>query len=198
MKKKTASAPVQRIVIVVLALALLTAIAIPVYFRFNPPSELPDDAWFEEVYAYRTEHAADSENLNAIMTRLPLPRKLKSEAEPKLSSDGGNRLYFSYRVNGSSSDFMSAQANKTAFEQCAVLLFSLVGDLDRVTIDVTDGDEITSATYDRAWADHNMDENVWEDAVSAQKLRTFFVRMQDLNVMAYKSDKSRAASSAKE
>lgn len=160
----------------VLALVLLVALGIAVWFRLNPsdPSDLlPSDDWFSKIYTYRAEQV-ENVQIEDMIKDMAFPGEMKFTGDIESTNDDrGRRLRIYFKCSDTSSEIVDAPDNKGLLDICGMTFFSLIGDLDRVSFVVSGGGEETVLPYSREWAEYSTDEAVFDGAADPERFKAY-------------------------
>jgi len=146
----------------VIIIAVLTVIVVFVGLLSNPGiAKKPH--WIADMYGYRTEYVGDNSKVSNICNRLPVPETFQSKGIELKTKEAPYIIELKYNVDNE--DLTAVTNNQTGFQYNAILVFSLVENVEMVKLIVNDK-QIENCT--REWAEEVMGVDLWEESQTLQ------------------------------
>lgn len=159
----------------VVFIAVVAVFCVGVSLMTNPKStELTENNYVKEIYKYRTEYIGDNVKVVSIVDRLNMPETLKRANVQLYTNETPYMVEVTYETTSSVREYYSGAANQTIFDQNAILVFALVGNVEYVNFVLDDGkhDELIQRTRD--WANDNMGQDVWKGSGDIEKFNVLY------------------------
>ena len=145
------------VAVVILALAGLAS---------DPGKPEPEKGYWEELYSYRTQYLGDNVKTGAIFSYLFMPEGFESRGIA-LKTDQ-RPYYLEINYSAGESAVKQAMEEPSGLHKNSILLFSLIGNLDGVKININ-GEE--QAVYSRRWAEGVMGTDPWASSGSLEDFK---------------------------
>lgn len=157
-----------RIWIPIVLIIVILAVGIGVFLN-ERNNEFKGNGSAEELWNARTQYIGDNSAVGKILSMLPLAQGLEHD-HFKLWTDGDERgLEW---VLNDKEGLQLTLADKDQMNRNALLLFSLIDNLEEFSIRIQDDIEVfTRQDYDRDWADQVVKGDVRDYAKSPEKLQ---------------------------
>jgi beta-lactamase regulating signal transducer with metallopeptidase domain len=157
-------------------LGVITVGVVGVGLLANPKQkDIPSD-WQTQIYAYRTQYIGDNSKVSNICSLLPMPQTLKGNGIELQTDEPPYQLTMYYSTDPENEE--SLKNDLTYFYYSSVILFSLVENLDTITLSIN-GEEYASTT--REWAEDLMKADIWNESQTVEK----FVKLLDTFMLKY-------------
>jgi beta-lactamase regulating signal transducer with metallopeptidase domain len=144
----------------------------------------------EQLFEYRTAYVGDNSAVGNIISLLEFPTdvkydhiELKTSAEPY-----GVDVYFSVTPEVKAAYNTSEPDHIDVFQENACIMFSLIGNADKVTFRLDDGTgNPADMQFTRDWVESIVGADLWSESDSAEKLDSLITQINEHVKSAYAS-----------
>lgn len=149
--------------VVVICLVLVVGLVIglmanPIQSPANPENaEIAKD--IEELWQSRTNYVGDNSAVGNIISKLNFPEELTREGFQLYTDSPPYGLVLHFKTNTATEDFSMDTSNTMLFKKNALILFSLIENVDRIEFVLDYEEKVPSFAYTRSWAHLVMEQN---------------------------------------
>lgn len=177
----------------IIIVAVIACIVATICLLSNP-KEKTDTSYehpnAEQLFEYRTAYVGDNSAVGNIVSLLGFPTdvkydhiELQTSAEPY-----GVNVYFSVTPKVKAAYHTSEPDHIDVFRENACIMFSLIGNADKVTFRLDDGTgNPADLQFTREWAESIVGTDLWSESNSAEKLDSLITRINEHVKNAYAS-----------
>lgn len=159
----------------ILSTAAVLAIIAAVCLITNPiaAKQFEQTTQAQNLLRYKTEYVGDNSKVGGILVELPVGDALQRNG---FALGTATRPYsITVNLNGKDEDvaFYKNKSNQTLFERNAIILFSLISNVDHVNFDLLGEAGHFVLQYTREWANDSMGQDVRKYAVNPEAFEDF-------------------------
>jgi len=128
-----------------------------------------EDTWAQDIYHYRTQYVGDNTSVSMITYKLHTPETLTHKGIQLYTDQPPYTAEVKYSATSEIREYFSSDQNQTFFDQSAIIMFALIGNVENVRFIINDGQQDTVVQRTRDWADKVMGQSVWNDSATFRK-----------------------------
>ncbi|MEA4987329.1 MAG: DUF4825 domain-containing protein, partial [Anaerovorax sp.] len=133
---------------------------------------------------FKTEYVGDNSKIGGIINLLEFPDKVSYSSFELFTDEPPYAVTVNLKADSETRNYYTGETLQTPFENNAIILFALIGNVDYVNFSIDDGIvEPYTVQYTRQWADMRFDKNVRDFAVSEKTFKELLIK---LNATPYK------------
>ncbi|MDU5080506.1 DUF5301 domain-containing protein [uncultured Tissierella sp.] len=147
----------------------------------NPKTLSPKKIDFSvyEIYKNRTEYVGDNVKVVNIVDRLPISQALTRSKVELFTKEEPYVIEITYDTSRTVREYFSGTVNQNVFDQNAILIFALVGNVEYVNFVLDDGENNELIQRTRDWANYNMNEDIWKDSSTMEQFDLLSQKVMD-------------------
>jgi beta-lactamase regulating signal transducer with metallopeptidase domain len=154
----------------VIAVALVAVIVVGVGLFTNPITAKPiDNSLTSQLLKNKTEYVGDNSKVGGIISLLMFPKNIAYDSFELLTNSEPFAIIVNLKTDTESRDLYSGEANQQQFQDNAVIMFALIGNVEYINFSIDDGLAPYSIQYTREWANHQYGKDVRDFARSKEE-----------------------------
>lgn len=153
----------------IIVIIIITIVIVSVGLLSNPKKNEVKPDWTNDIYSYRTEFVGNNVKVLNISDRLNISQALEKTGIELQTKTAPYSLTINYKADTTTRDFFADENNQASIINSAVILFSLIENVDSVNFSIDDEKiEPYKVEYTRKWAEDLMGVNLWEQSSTLQ------------------------------
>ncbi len=170
----------------VIALALVATIMVAVGLFTNPITTKPNDnSLASQLLKNKTEYVGDNSRVGGIISLLAFPEKIAYDSFELLTDSEPFAITVNLKTDTETRNFYSGGANRQQFQNNAIIMFALIGNVEYIDFNLDDGLAPYPMQYTRGWANHQYEKDVRDFAKSKEE---FSKLISDLSAIGKNAD----------
>jgi len=154
-----------------IAVALVVAVAAGIGLLANPVSQKPvENKPLSQLLKNKTEYVGDNSKVGGIIFSLKFPDNVDYNSFELYTDSEPYGVNVNLKTNTESKNIYSVEANQQQFETNALIMFSLIGNVENINFTLDDGASPYSIQYTREWANKRCGKDVRDFAKSEEEL----------------------------
>jgi len=155
----------------VIAVALVAAVVVGFGLFANPITAKSDDeSLASRLLKNKTEYVGNNSKVGAIIYLLKFPENTVYDFFELFTDSEPFGIAVNLKTDTETKNLYSDEANQKQFEDNAVIMFALIGNVEYINFNLDDGLAPYSVRYTREWANHRYGKDVRNFAVSKEEL----------------------------
>jgi beta-lactamase regulating signal transducer with metallopeptidase domain len=154
------------VAVVVVALALIGLVT-------NPKDKVKILTPAEQFLKYKTEYVGDASKVSNIIRLLNFPDKVNYDYLELHTESSPYAVTVNLKTDTETRDYYAELLHQAAFEKNAIIMFSLIGNVDSINFKLTDDRNDYLLQYARDWANDYMGRDVRQFAQSEEEFARF-------------------------
>lgn len=136
----------------------------------NPIVPKPDDSSLAvQFLKYKTEYAGDNSKVGGIISLLTFPDNTAYDSFELFTDSEPFAITVNLKTDTETRNFYSGEANQQQFQDNAMIMFALIGNVEYIDFSLDDGLSPYSMQYTRGWANYKYGKDVRDFAKSKEE-----------------------------
>ena len=153
-----------------ISVALVAAIIVGVGLFTNPITAKPvDNSLTSQFLKNKTEYVGDNSKVGGIISLLMFPKNIAYDSFKLLTNSEPFTVIVNLKADTETRNLYSGEANQQQFQDNAVIMFALIGNVEYINFSIDDGLAPYSIQYTREWANHQYGKDVRDFARSKEE-----------------------------
>ncbi|MDD2586126.1 MAG: M56 family metallopeptidase [Syntrophomonadaceae bacterium] len=144
----------------VIIVAVVLMIVVSVGFMTDPKEAEQSHVNAEKFLEYKTDYVGDASKVGNIISLLDYPEKVNYDSFELFTDSIPYAVTVNLKTDTKTRDYYTGALHQALFKKNAIIMFSLIGNVDYINFKLTDGKHDYLIQYTRDWADYNMGEDV--------------------------------------
>jgi len=154
----------------VVAVALAVTIVVAVGLFTNPISAKPDDNTLtSRLLKNKTEYVGNNSKVGGIISLLTFPKNIVYDSFELFTDSEPFAITVNLKTDTETKKLYSGEANQQQFENNAIIMFALIGNVEYINFNLDDGLAPYSMQYTREWANHQYGKDVRDFSKSKEE-----------------------------
>lgn len=154
----------------VIAAALVAAIIVAAGLFTDPITAKPDDNTLaSQLLKNKTEYVGNNSKVGGIISLLTFPKNVAYDSFELFTGSEPFAITVNLKTDTETKNSYSGEANQQQFENNAIIMFALIGNVEYINFNLDDGLAPYSMQYTREWANHQYGKDVRDFAVSKEE-----------------------------
>lgn len=173
----------------IVLVAAISVVVMGIGLISDPKDEKSELELKAQAYlTYRTEYVGDASKVGGIINELSFPGKVTYDHfELKTSNNPYGINIYLKTGNGMLDDAMVS--DYVQYQKNSLLLFSLIGNVDEVIYNLSDGSKSNTMLFSRNWANNITDMDIWKTSESQITYEEFLNQLEGGNFKLMESNK---------
>lgn len=154
----------------VITVALALAIVVGFGLLANPYVAKPDeDKYISQLLKNKTEYVGDNSKVGGIIFLLKFPKNVSYDFFELFTDKEPYGVNINLKTDTETKNLYVGEENRQQFQNNAVIMFSLIGNVEYISFTLDDGLEPYSIRYTREWANNQWGKDVRDFAKSEEE-----------------------------
>ena len=154
----------------VIIVALAVAIVVGVGLFTNPITAKPvDNSLTSQLFKNKTEYVGDNSKVGGIISLLTFPKNIAYDSFELLTNNEPYAITVNQKTDTETRNLYSGEANQQQFQDNAMIMFALIGNVEYIDFSLDDGLVPYSMQYTRGWANHRYGKDVYDSTKSKEE-----------------------------
>lgn len=154
----------------VIAVALVAAIVVGVGLFTNPITAKPvENSLTSQFLKNKTEYVGDNSKVGGIISLLTFPKNITYDSFELFTDSEPFAITVNLKTDTETRNLYSDEANQQQFQDNAMIMFALIGNVEYINFSLDDGLSPYSIQYTRGWANHQYGKDVRDFAKSKEE-----------------------------
>jgi len=154
----------------VIAVASVIAIVVGIGLFTNPIVTKPDDkSLAAQFLKFKTEYAGDNSKVGGVISLLTFPENIAYDSFELFTDIEPYAITVNLKTDTETRNLYSGEANQQQFQDNAMIMFALIGNVEYIDFSLDDGSAPYSMQYTRGWANHQYGKDVRDFAKSKEE-----------------------------
>ena len=154
----------------VIAVASVMAIVVGIGLFTNPIVPKPDDkSLAAQFLKFETEYVGDNSKVGGIISLLTFPENIAYDSFELFTDIEPYAITVNLKTDTETRNLYSGEANQQQFQDNAMIMFALIGNVEYIDFSLDDGLAPYSMQYTRGWANHKCGKDVRDFAKSKEE-----------------------------
>lgn len=153
-----------------IAVASVIAIVVGIGLFTNPVVQKTDDSSLAANFLkYKTEYVGDNSKVGGIISLLTFPENIAYDSFELFTDSEPYAITVNLKTDTETRNLYSGEANQQQFQDNAMIMFALIGNVEYINFSLDDGLAPYSMQYTRGWANHKYGKDVHDFAKSEEE-----------------------------
>ncbi len=161
--------------VVMVAAVVVTAVSIGL--MTNPVDGDVSLSVADRLYKYKTEYVGDASKVGGIVSLLDFPEGVNYDHFELFTDSSPHSITVYLKTDVQTGNYFRGEANRAQFQKNAIVMFSLVDNVDYINFSLDDNKNEYDMQYIRAWANDKMGRDVRELAESREEFERLLEEM---------------------
>lgn len=130
--------------------------------QLQPREMLPEAYSAKDLWSARTKYVGDNSAVGKIITALDLPEDLKYDGFELFTKGHPYAVSVNLKTDTETRNAYTGALNEVIFEENAIIMFSLIENVEQIVFTLDDGQNPYSVDYPRDWAEDFMGGSLYE------------------------------------
>ncbi len=159
----------------VIAVALVAASVVAVGLFTNPITAKPDDnSLTSRLLNNKTDYVGNNSKVGGIISLLRFPENITYDSFELFTDSEPYAITVNLKTDTETVKLYGDEANQKQFEDNAIIMFALIGNVENIKFNIEDGLEPYSMQYAREWANNKYGKDVRDFAKSEEEFSKLF------------------------
>jgi len=159
--------PASRVIHVALIAALVVGVGIFTHLITSQPD---DKTLASRLLENKTEYLGNNSKVGGIISLLTFPKNIVFDSFELFTDSEPYALTINLKTDTETKNLYSGEAHQQQFEDNAIIMFALIGNVEYINFNLNDGLVSNSMQYTRQWANDQHGKDVRDFAVSEEEL----------------------------
>ena len=129
--------------------------------QLQPREMLPKAYAIKDLWNARTKYVGDNSAVGKIIMAVSFPEELKYHSFELSTDEQPYAVNVNLRTDTETRNAYTGALNEVIFEENAIIMFSLIENVDQIVFTLDDGENPYSVDYFRSWAEDFMDGSLY-------------------------------------
>jgi len=136
----------------------------------NPLTAKPDDNTLaSQLLKNKTEYVGNNSKVGGIISLLSFPENVTYDYFELFTDSEPYAMTVNLKTDTETRNFYSGEANQQQFEENAVIMLALIGNVEYINFNLDDGLAPYSVQFTREWANHQYGKDVRDFTISKEE-----------------------------